>query len=191
MALSPKLYEYERLWHEWLELYKAAPPQPLREDNWYLICGFLNHCSICGGPIEEKLLVIPPVLGGKLYTFNVLPACEVCARRVRQSQGLNPVKSLYTITGSNHNLVDMGLGYLRSIMLGKKPMKFNYDEDALEIIVTCPETTSIKAFSGIYATRVFKPGTVKVLKKESTFEANRLEEYDNVTWRLLDESDTW
>ena len=85
----------------------------------------------------------------------------------------------------------MGLGYLRSIMLGKKPMKFNYDEDALEIIVTCPETTSIKAFSGIYATRVFKPGTVKVLKKESTFEANRLEEYDNVTWRLLDESDTW
>lgn len=187
-SLSAALYQYELQWQEWQKLYNAATPRPLRENDWFLLCGHFNQCCICGGPIEEQLLVVPPYLGGKLYTYNVLPACEICAARVRQSQAFNPIKSLYTISGSNKTIVNVALRYLYAKMIGKEVDQFNFDEDTIELIVTCPEQTSIKPFTGIYAARQFKPVRRQVYRKSTIYISNTREEIDGITWRLLDES---
>ena len=159
----------------------------MRDEDWYKTCAYFNGCSICGGPIDEKLLVIPPILGGKLYTYNVLPACETCAKKVRQSQRLNPLKSFYTIQGSYADKVNKAFKYLESVMLQVTLEDFNFEEDSLEIIVTCPEQTSVKPFTGIYAVRRFTEVPIQILKKDTVYEANTQKEFTGITWRLLDE----
>ena len=185
LNLDPKVYEYEIQWHEWRKKYKAAPPRPLRDDDWYYTCGYFNHCAICGSSIDEKLLVIPPRLGGKLYTYNVLPSCEACAKRIRQSQLLNPIKSFYTISGSNKQFVDLGFRYLEAQMKQVNFENFNFDEDELEIIITCPEDTSALPFSGIYAKRVFTEPQRQVMRHQFIYTADKKEEVEGITWRLL------
>ena len=182
--LSWREYGYFEEWQRWQELYKAAPPRPLRDDDWYIACGYFNHCAICGGTIDEKLLVVPPFLGGRLYRHNVIPACETCAKRVRQSQSTNPIKSLYSITGANKDLVDNALRYLEAMMRDVELIKFDYDADELEIVVTCPETTSCKSFTGVYAKRIFKdPKQTVDMWSDKKFD--KPEEYEGVTWRLI------
>ena len=189
-GLCQKDYVYEELWQEWRKKYNAAPPRPLREDDWYNACAFFNKCSICGAPdINEELLVIPPFLGGKRYVHNVVPACSTCAKRIRQSQSLNPIKSFYTIDGSDKKSVDLLFRYLDGVMLGVVLEFFNYEEDSLEITVVCTETTSVKPFKGIYAKRVFEEPPLTVLRKDHVYETVALEETTGVTWRLVDESD--
>ena len=182
--LDPKEYQWQVQWLAWQELYKATPPRPLRDDDWYTTCGYFNHCCICGGSIDEKLLVIPPYLGGKLYVHNVLPACELCAKRIRQSQRLNPIKSLFSITGSVSDFVNKGLRYLESLMLGVEFVNFDFDNDTLEITVTCPEATSVDKFTGIYAKRIFTEPKIGA-NAYNKLVLDRPEEYEGVTWRLL------
>ena len=182
--MDPKEYQWQVQWLAWQELYKATPPRPLRDDDWYTTCGYFNHCCICGGSIDEKLLVIPPYLGGKLYVHNVLPACELCAKRIRQSQRLNPIKSLFSITGSVSDFVNKGLRYLESLMLGVEFVNFDFDNDTLEITVTCPEATSVDKFTGIYAKRIFTEPKIGA-NAYNKLVLDRPEEYEGVTWRLL------
>lgn len=173
------------MWKEWQSKYNAATPRLLHDDDWYRICGYFNHCVICSGDIDEKLLVVPPRLGGKLYTYNVVPACEMCAKRIRQSQTHNPIKSFYTISGSNKQIVDLAFRYLEADMKQAPFNNFDFDEDTLEIIITCSEDTSIKPFNGIYARRVFKEPSLQVQSNANTYIANRIEEIEGITWRLI------
>ena len=173
------------LWQAWKKKYDTAPPRPLRDDDWYLACGYFNHCVVCGGCIEEKLLVVPPRLGGKLYTYNVVPVCETCAKRVRQSQLQNPIKSFYTIEGANKQFVDLMFRYLDGQMRQVELEDFNFNEDELEIVVTCPEDTSVKPFTGIYAKRVFEEPQRQVMRKLHPYISDRREEVEGVTWQLL------
>lgn len=183
--MDPRVYEYEILWQEWKKKYDEAPPRPFHDDDWYRMCGYFNHCVVCGGSIDEKLLVIPPRLGGKLYTYNVVPTCEICAKRIRQSRLLNPIKSFYTIDGSNKKLVDLSFRYLEAQMKQVSFEDFNFEEDELEIIITCTEDTSIKPFNGIYAKRVFEEPKRQVSYKEQMYIADKREEVEGITWRLI------
>lgn len=190
VKLHYKDYLYEEQWHEWQEKYAAAPHEVLTEDAWYDTCAFFNSCSICGAPdIDEKLLVVPPYLGGKLYTHNVVPACRVCAKRIRQSQAINPVKSFYTIDGSDKHLVDTLFKYLEAVMFGTHLEFFNYEEDSIEITFICTEATSITPFTGIYAKRTFDPIKLQILPRATKYDVTRPQETVGVTWRLVDESD--
>lgn len=182
--LDPREFYWQTQWQAWQELYKATPPRPLRDDDWYITCGYFNHCCICGGSIDEKLLIIPPYLGGKLYRHNVLPACETCAKRVRQSQRLNPLKSLFTVTGSVDSFVSRGLRYLEALMLGVEFVDFDFDNDALEITIVCTEDTSADKFTGIYAKRIFDKPKIGVDFRTKLI-LDRPEEYEGVTWRLI------
>lgn len=180
-------YDYELQWEEWKNKYNAAPPRPLKDEHWLKMCGFFNSCAICGSDINEKLLVIPPYLGGKLYSYNVLPACSTCAKRIRQSQLLNPIKSFYTVSGSIKSRVDIAFRYLEAEMLNVSLEFFNFEEDSIEIVVKCSEDTSILPFNGIYARRVFKPTNIIVNKKQDIMLADNIDNIYGITWRLLDE----
>ena len=190
MSLSQKVYHYDELWQEWQKKYAAAPPKVLTEDDWVDACAYFNKCSICGvGNIEEKLLVVPTYLGGKLYIYNVVPACEVCATRVRRSQRINPIKSFYSIAGADTKLVDELFRYLDMRMLNCALEKFNFEEDSLQITVVCTEDTSVLPFNGVHARRVFGMPKIEVLKYDTKYETARREETTGVTWRLVDEPD--
>lgn len=182
--LNHSRYAYDQMWKEWQAKYAAAPPIVLSYDAWLQSCAFFNNCAICGGNIEESLLVVPPYLGGKRYIYNVLPSCEICAKRIRQSQQNNPIRSFYTIKGSIKANVDLAFKYLEAQMLQCTLEFFNYDEDSLEIVITCTEDTSTKPFNGIYAKRLFKEDNHIFVPK---YISDRIEEVTGVTWRLLDE----
>jgi len=184
--LSRREYEYEEMWQEWQKKYNAAAPQFLTESAWEDICAIFNRCCICNmANIEEKLLVVPPRQGGKLYTYNVVPACEVCAKRVRQSQSINPIKSFYTIAGSDKQSVDMAFRYLDTQMLQAAFELFDFDEDSIEITVVCTEDTSILPFTGIFTRRLFEEDKSGV--DQRILITTRSEETYGVTWRLIDE----
>ena len=175
------------MWAEWKRKYDAMPPRPLRDKNWIEACSFFNSCALCGGDIDEKLLVIPPYLGGKLYTYNVLPACTVCAKRIRASQSVNPLKSFYTIKGSLKQRVDSALRYLEADMLGVALEFFDYENDSIEIIVKCTEDTSLLPFNGIYARRIYSDVGLTVDVKQDRYIADDINSVYGISWRLLDE----
>ena len=175
------------MWIEWKQKYDTVPPRPLRDEHWFKMCGFFNACALCGSDIDEKLLVIPPYLGGKLYTYNVLPSCSVCAKRIRTSQTVNPLKSFYSISGVDKHRVDTAFKYLEADMLNVALEFFDYENDSIEIIVTCTEDTSIKPFNGIYARRLFKDIKQSVDVKQDIYISDNIDSVYGISWRLLDE----
>lgn len=182
---------YEERWHEWRHMMLSAPPRPLKEDDWINVCGVFNGCAICGcETIEEKLLVVPTHLQGKLYTYNVIPACYKCAKRYRQSVTNNPIKSLYTLKGHELDRIDKIINYLEADMLGAVYEEFDFEHDSLEIIVKVTEDTSIRPFDGIVAKRIFSAPARPIIARGLQFEGAEYATQEaayGVTWRLLDD----
>lgn len=178
-------YRRAQQWYAWRNKVLSAPPRPLTEADWLMSCVHFGGCALCGNEtIEEKLLVIPTVQGGKLYTYNVVPACSVCAKKIRSSQISNPLKAFYTHAISSTR-VDKLLEYLESIIDGDLE-QFDFDEDSIEIVVKVVEDTSDRPFDGIFVRKIYtdKP-PLRILCRDSHREAMRERSTDGFIWKLL------
>lgn len=181
-----KNYKYKVQWEEWQKKLHAAPPRPLREEDWLLICADFNGCAFCSTPGElEKVLAVPTYLGGKLYTYNVIPACSSCADSYRRKVIANPVKALYNMPGIPSEQIKYILQYLDSLLLKYSLEVFDYTEDSVEIIVTVTEDTSILPFDGVYARRKMDTKPLFVQYYNKVVPIIKMEEVRGITWRLL------
>ena len=186
-STAQKAIELEKRWHDWRNKMFSAPPRPLKEEDWLQMCSVFNGCAICGSEsIDEKLLVVPTYLGGKLYTYNVIPACSFCTDRIRQSQLSNPLKPFYTLKGIDAAKVSKIFNYLESLMLNAVFEEFNWEEDSVEIIVTVTEDTSCLPFNGVHAKRLYEePKRITVEAKPKAIPVIYDAESYGVTWRLI------
>lgn len=186
-TLLPEDFLLEQEWYAWRESMLSAPPRPLNTKAWIRACAEFNGCAICGfETISEKLLVVPPLYGGRLYTYNVLPACRSCYKAITRAQKINPLAPIQKL--ENKDTVNHIFNYLRAMMIGDDLEHFDYDHDSIEIIVTVSETTSTKPFDGIYAHRIDEaPKHLQLDIKPPSVRFEKTEDSDGVTWRLLDE----
>lgn len=183
--LSYTRYLYDEIWYKWREKYLSAPPRPLTEQEWLKTCSTFNGCALCGlESIDERLLVIPTRLKGKLYTYNTIPTCSRCAKLIRDSQTGNPLLPFYK--NYEYNIIQRMLAYLESNMLSCIFEEFDFEADSIEIICTIKEDTSVLPFNGIYARKVFGNKPLSISKTKSSIFTGK-EEAMGVSWRLLDE----
>ena len=182
-GLSYQMYTVGKEWHEWRRKVFSAPPRFLSEPEWLRACAHFNGCAICGiETIDEKLLVVPPHLKGKLYTYNVVPACSYCAEKIRHSQVLNPLRPFYKYL-SKDQLKDI-FSYLESKMYDAPLEYFDFEEDKIEIVVKVVEDTSDKPFDGIFARRMFEEPKLHICSREE-LTIYTAEENNGISWRLL------
>lgn len=176
-------YKRSEAWYEWRNKVFSAPPRFLTEAAWLKACATFNGCALCGTEtIEEKLLVIPPYLKGKLYTYNVIPACSYCAKTIRFRQRLNPLKPFYKVVSKDR--LEKIFTYLESQLYDEPLETFDFEHDSIEIIVKVTEDTSNTNFDGIYARRLFKKPQLHIVK-DVRYEIPEMESHDGITWRLL------
>lgn len=178
-------YKRTQQWYAWRNKVLSAPPRPLTEADWLISCAHFGGCALCGNEtIEEKLLVIPTIQGGKLYTYNVVPTCSECAKKVRTTQSSNPLKAFYKHAISSTR-VDKLLSYLESVIDGDVE-QFDFDADSIEIVVKVVEDTSGKPFDGVFVRKLYddKP-PLRILCSDSKREAMLERNKDGFLWRLL------
>ena len=179
-------YKYKVMWEEWQKKINTAPPCPLKEEDWLITCAEFNSCALCGSDGElEKLLVVPTYLGGKLYTYNVIPACSECAKMYRNKTIANPIKTLFNLVGIPKSNIRKVFQYLDSILLHTVLELFDYENDSIEVIVTVTEDTSIKPFDGIYARRKFDSKNLFVQYYNKVVPIIKMKEVEGITWRIL------
>lgn len=183
------LYRIDEIWHDWRDKMLSAPPQPMRESDWYEICAHYNSCAICGvGNIDEKRLLVPVNLGGKYYNYNVFPVCSNCNEEITHYyRQANPFRQLIRMEAMTLEKLDHLLSYLEVKMLGAVFEEFDFEHDNVEIICKVVEDTSIKPFNGIYARRLFEyPNKIRTYDN-FPIKSISAEENLGITWRLLDD----
>lgn len=78
-AFSAALYD------EWKERLVGMPTRLLTPDDWLRACKHFNGCAWCGSDsIDAKTYFVPFREGGKYTATNILPACDVCATKLKK-----------------------------------------------------------------------------------------------------------
>lgn len=187
-CLAPYLYKIDKMWSDWHSKVLSAPPQPMREEDWYEICAHYNSCAICSANnIDDKRLLVPVSLGGKYYNYNVFPVCAECNEQLSHYyRQVNPFRQLMRMQGMTLQKLDHLLSCLEIKMLNAVFEEFDFEHDNVEIICKVVEDTSIKPFNGVYAKRVFN--YPKGIRTYDNFPIKYVSAEENIgiTWRLLD-----
>ena len=182
-----------QLWYAWRRELDCAAPRILKEEDWWDICSYFNGCAVCGQEsIDTKAFLVPPMLGGKMYTYNVYPICDECQSALIKNRTDNPFTDFYRTFGKDFiGAFYRILGALMAKMYDKSLVDIDPDVDTIEIIVRCTENTSIKPFDGVYAARIHEvPLTPRVGRMDQASFLPDREDAAGITWRLLDESES-
>ena len=81
-----KRQESNAILNDWLGKIKLLPSSypTLTQDQWLATCGHFNGCAYCSAEsIDSRVYFIPFKLGGRYCDWNIIPACEKCAMRVK------------------------------------------------------------------------------------------------------------
>ena len=81
-----KRRENEATYAEWLAKIKSLPSNypTLTQEQWLEACRYFNGCAFCGAEsIDARVYFIPFKEGGRYCNWNIVPACEKCATRIK------------------------------------------------------------------------------------------------------------
>lgn len=81
-----KRRENDATFEEWLGKIKLLPSDypTLTQMQWLSACTHFNGCAYCGSEsIDAQTYFIPFKLGGRYCDWNIIPACEKCATRIK------------------------------------------------------------------------------------------------------------
>lgn len=81
-----KRAESDAAYAAWLDKIAALPKDypTLTQEQWLRACAHFNGCAFCGAAsIDARVYFIPFKAGGRYCDWNIVPACEKCAVRIK------------------------------------------------------------------------------------------------------------
>lgn len=187
----PKYYfeYYANDWNDWLKIIKAAPPHPMNEKELRITESYFNGCAFCGCPdIEGTRLFVPTLLGGKYYTYNVLPICGTCQDRLKGSAALaNPLPRYHRLFKyPKREQFDKIMAFLYGRLLDAGFTPYQPDNDQITFVCRVSTTSSNTPFNGITARLIEEvPNHAKKITKGYKVEPITDNEMRRIAWRLI------
>lgn len=180
-------------WNDWLKMVAAAPRSVVTDKDMDMANSYFNGCAFCGAPhVEGRRLFVPATMGGRYYTYNVVPICGTCTGLLDRSKIFqsDPLRFYKEKLGVTPDRLDSIISYLQGRMFELDIGKFNFAEDSITVICKVKSNTSSKPFKGVWARRRFDelpqaPLTPTAENKLIADIGVTTEECEEVSWSLL------